>query len=429
MPLNALTGTRIRETRARQGLRQAELAQAAGISGSYLNLIEHNRRRIAPALLERLATALGVSAQDLSGEGGGDLVTDLREAMAQAPDPAELAPVEEFAGRFPGWARLVAQQQSRIAQLERTIEALSDRMTHDPHLSASLHELLSAAASVRSTAAILADTPDIEPAWRTRFQRNLAEDTARLAQGAEALVGYLDGQAAQETGIAAPLEEVESWLSRRGWHLPEIEQGASPESVVEAAPDLASQAGRALARDYLAIYARDARALPLSRLRGALATHGPDPGRIAQDCAVSPALVMRRLSVLPQDEAGFGLVACDGSGTLIFRRPLPGFGLPRFGAACPLWPLYQALADPGRPVRDRVEMAGGGGRQFDTWAFCQPSWPDGYDAPPVLRAYMLIAPAPETGAASREIGTSCRICPRARCSARREPPIMSQAQG
>ncbi|MCB1843770.1 MAG: hypothetical protein KDI09_12470, partial [Halioglobus sp.] len=30
----------------------------------------------------------------------------------------------------------------------------------------------------------------------------------------------------------------------------------------------------------------------------------------------------------------------DGSGTLTLRKPVAGFSLPRFGAACPLWPLY-----------------------------------------------------------------------------------------
>ncbi|HRA19993.1 MAG TPA: XRE family transcriptional regulator, partial [Anaerolineae bacterium] len=64
-------------------------------------------------------------------------------------------------------------------------------MSHDPHLSASLHEVLSAVSSVRSTAAILADTEDIEPEWRERFHRNLHEDSERLAAGAEALVAYL----------------------------------------------------------------------------------------------------------------------------------------------------------------------------------------------------------------------------------------------
>ena len=41
-----LTGNRIRERRLVLGMKQADLAEAVGISASYLNLIEHNRRRI-----------------------------------------------------------------------------------------------------------------------------------------------------------------------------------------------------------------------------------------------------------------------------------------------------------------------------------------------------------------------------------------------
>ena len=60
MPPSALTGTRLRERRLAAGLRQADVAAAAGISGSYLNLIEHNRRKVTVDLLNRLADALGL---------------------------------------------------------------------------------------------------------------------------------------------------------------------------------------------------------------------------------------------------------------------------------------------------------------------------------------------------------------------------------
>jgi transcriptional regulator with XRE-family HTH domain len=60
MPRSALTGTRIRERRLARGLRQAELARSVGVSASYLNLIEHNRRRVGDELLNRFARALGV---------------------------------------------------------------------------------------------------------------------------------------------------------------------------------------------------------------------------------------------------------------------------------------------------------------------------------------------------------------------------------
>ncbi len=48
MPMTALTGSRLRERRTALGLRQSDLAERAGISPSYLNLIEHNRRNVTP---------------------------------------------------------------------------------------------------------------------------------------------------------------------------------------------------------------------------------------------------------------------------------------------------------------------------------------------------------------------------------------------
>lgn len=430
MPLNTLTGTRIRERRAQAGLRQAALARAAGLSASYLNLIEHNRRKVPPEALDRLAAALGVSAQALAGDGEADLGAELREAAAAETVAVEAARAEEFAGRFPGWAALVVAQHRRLMQLEQAIETLSDRMTQDPHLSASLHELLSAAASVRSTAAILADTPDIEPEWRARFQRNLADDSARLALGAEAVVGYLDSVAAPETGISAPQEEMESWLASRGWHLPDLEGDdvPTPEALADGA-GLASRAARALLRGWVQGAVQDARAVPMAALQAALPAQGADPWRLAQRLLADPAVVLRRMALMPEGAlpGGAGLVVCDASGTPVFRKPLAGFPLPRFGAACPLWPLYDALAQPGQPVRVPVEMAGRQAGVFDAFAWGSLEWPDGFDAPPRRRATMLVRPVAGAVQAARPVGTSCRICPRPACSARREPSITGEA--
>ena len=66
MARDALTGTRIRERRVMLSLKQSELARGIGISASYLNLIEHNRRRIGGKLLLDIADALGVEASMLT---------------------------------------------------------------------------------------------------------------------------------------------------------------------------------------------------------------------------------------------------------------------------------------------------------------------------------------------------------------------------
>ncbi|MEY5038598.1 MAG: hypothetical protein RL472_1704, partial [Pseudomonadota bacterium] len=105
MPLSALTGTRLRERRLALGLKQAELAQRVGISASYLNLIEHNRRRIADDLLTTMAQALDVPLATLQEGHAGQLVDGLRAAAAAVPGAAaEVERVEDLLGRFPGWS-------------------------------------------------------------------------------------------------------------------------------------------------------------------------------------------------------------------------------------------------------------------------------------------------------------------------------------
>ncbi|WP_348524142.1 helix-turn-helix transcriptional regulator [Phaeobacter sp. J2-8] len=153
MARDTLTGSRIRERRTATGMKQAELAARAGISASYLNLIEHNRRRIGGKLLLSLARILEVEPSALIEGAEAALISTLREAAAAQPDlRAELDRIDEFAGRFPGWAALLAANRRRVDALERTVETLTDRLTHDPHLAASLHDMLSTVTSIRSTA-------------------------------------------------------------------------------------------------------------------------------------------------------------------------------------------------------------------------------------------------------------------------------------
>ena len=283
MARSALTGTRVRERRLLISLKQADLARMAGISPAYLNLIEHNRRRVGAELLTRLADALGVEETALAEGAESALFDGLREAAAgrgAGDAEPELARIEEFVSRFPGWAALVAAQRGRIAGLERAVEALHERMAHDPFLSASLHEVVSAVTSLRSTAAILAESEEMEPDWRARFHRNVYEDSVRLSEAAAALVAYLDTSQEAETGLSSPQEEVEAWLAagRTTTWLPlERTNPPAPESLIAGVPELASGAARQLALAHIDRYRTDAAALPLDRFVAALEETGPDP--------------------------------------------------------------------------------------------------------------------------------------------------------
>jgi transcriptional regulator with XRE-family HTH domain len=434
MSVSALSGSKLRAKRISLGLRQGDVARAAAISASYLNLIEHNRRRVPPDVLARLADVLGDAPAAFADGGGGAILDDLR-AVALASPSAEIVRVDEFAQRFPGWAEAVLSLYQRNLSLEGAIAALNDRISHDPHLSANLHEVLSAVSSVRSTTVILAETEDLEPEWRARFLRNLDQDSARLAKGAEALVRYLDsGGQIDAEGTTTPQEEVEAWAARHGWDL-----------VDKAMDSSLSVPARQMAQALQAGLRADVQALPEAAYRAAVLQHGPDPLAIAAACHAPPFAAFRRLAF--DGASGLGLVACDASGTLVLRRPAPGFSIPRFSAACPLWPLFGALGRPMQPIEARVEwgQSGPSAPRFLLRAFGMAEHPMGFSGPELRRAMMLIIPLSANDAAKPGlgpglgpdfgpdfapdfgVGSTCRICPREGCSARREPSIMAAA--
>lgn len=431
MAVSGLTGSRIRERRSAVGLRQADLARAVGISPAYLNLIEHNRRRIGGKLLVDLARELSVEPTQLSEGAEAAVLSQLRDAAARLSGAAagqaapELDRAEELVGRLPGWAGLINAQARRISELERLVETLSDRLTHDPQLAASLHEMLSSVTAIRSAASILTETRDIDPDWQARFLRNVREESQRLSDSAEGLVAYLDTGGDMTERPLSPADELAAFIEAAGYHFAPLEGArageAEIEALLEAADTLRDPGAIAMARDMLGRYLADARAMqagPFAASRAAT----DDPGRLAEAFGVGPDAVLRRIAALTGADSG--LVACDGSGTLTLRKLIAGFSLPRFGAACPLWPLYRALVRPSQPVSALVEMPGRVGRRFLCHAICMPRATTGFSAPMVFEATMLILPAPDAGGPADPVGSTCRICPREGCAARREPSIM-----
>ncbi|MEM8731404.1 MAG: short-chain fatty acyl-CoA regulator family protein [Pseudomonadota bacterium] len=432
MARESLTGSRIRERRSMAGLKQADLARQIGISASYLNLIEHNRRRIGGKLLVNIAQALSVEPSTLTEGAEATLIATLREAAADADITAdETDRADEFAGRFPAWAEVLARAHRRIASLERTVEILSDRLTHDPHLAASMHELLSTAAAIRSTASILAEPGELEREWRNRFHRNLNEDSLRLAESCKALVDYLDESGAAEERRGVPQEELEAFVAGADYHFPQLEEpGAEVAPLVQQAGELTTGAARQIAGDMLTRYAADARRMPLERMSEALDKVGIAPIVLAEIFGTDLASVLRRLAALPGGTLSdpVGLVVCDAAGAVVFRKPVDGFAMPRLGASCPLWPLYAALSRPLTPLRRLLTQESRAATVFDAFAIAQPIGARAFNQDPLIQATMLVQRMPG-GADERApdpVGSSCRVCPRGACPARREPSILTE---
>lgn len=279
----SLAGTRIREQRRKVGMTQKALAKASDISASYLNLIEHNRRAVAGRVLLGIARALDIPAARLADGVESALMGDLHEAAAHGTEgQAEIGAIEEMIGRFPGWAHLLTTLYRKTRDQEAAIAALSDRLTHDPFLAESLHGMLSNITAIRSTANILTNIKDIDPAQQSRFHAIIHEESRRLSDAAQALTNYFDHATDQNSGTATPEEELDGFLSRNNYCFPQIDD---PESAVTLAdiiandPNLKNREARVLVAETLAIYQRDALQMPLKEFAKSAAEVAYDPDR------------------------------------------------------------------------------------------------------------------------------------------------------
>src|SRR5260370_38703465 len=75
-------GAKVRALRRKENLNQVQLAERLGISPSYLNLIESNRRPLPAGLLIKLAQILHANLDSFAADHDSRLVADLFQASA-----------------------------------------------------------------------------------------------------------------------------------------------------------------------------------------------------------------------------------------------------------------------------------------------------------------------------------------------------------
>ena len=221
----ALLGTRIRENRKALQLSQKDLAQAAGLSASYLNLIEHNKRGIAGKTLNAIARALQIDPTDLT-EGMNQALLDRVRTAAMRNNQlrTERDRIEEFAARFPGFARLIARQSDQIDVRDEQFAILSDQLKHDPYFAEAMHLLLSNITTIRATSDILATNSDMPPAMSQKFIANLAAEAAKLSKTAEDIFDHFE-PTAEEHVSSLDMSAFEVLLEQNRYYLETLENG------------------------------------------------------------------------------------------------------------------------------------------------------------------------------------------------------------
>lgn len=459
----SILGARIRQRRREIGVTQADLARRIGISPSYLNLIEWNKRRIAGTLLRRTAQALELPLDELEGTSERHLLEAL---VGLAHHPllrglgVENERTNEFIGRFPGWARGLGALARAEREAQARVQILSDRLSNDPYLGEILHRMLTRIAAARSTTEILTEYADLPDNRRDRFNQIVREEIRGLSEVGEALAAYLE-RSDHSDRILTPADEVGALFNARDNQFSEIEEaarqltpllessdllsrqhkaqrlseehlGAVIDALIQQQREIKTAAAHSRARRALLAYGVEAIIMPMDSFAERAAGAHYDIEALSELFSCGFEAVCRRLTALPRAETvpRFGYFRANAAGTIIEMLGLEGLTVPRHAAACPLWVLYGAQQSPEAVIRQRVLFPSG--ERFVFVARARHQGASGFGKPRHYVTDMLAMreeearhtvydPAPS--ATVEEVGPTCRLCPRVSCVHRVEDPL------
>ncbi|ADM09054.1 putative transcriptional regulator [Parvularcula bermudensis HTCC2503] len=432
-------GPRLRRLRRDLGRTQSEMAEDLGISASYVALIERNQRPLTADLLLRLAETFDVDLKTFAGDGGEEMTARLHDAFR---DPLladlDVTPGDQadLAAGNPAMAEAMlrlftAYREGQLALADRKAEGsenpvddarafLSARRNYFPVLDERAERLARAASEAGGLAGYLASAYGIKV-------RSLPGDV--MGQALRRLDPHRGELALSDTlDVATRSFQVALTLAYRDLDAP-----------IEAALDegqMRAEAARRLARRALANYGAAAILMPYTEMFRHAEKSGYDVEALARHFGVSFEQAAHRLTTLRKPGAEgvpFFFIRVDKAGNVSKRLDGGGFPFARHAGSCPLWSLHDSFRTP-REVRTEVLELPEGERFFSI-ARTVTAGGGAYGATKVTRAVALCCPIEDAGrlvyASEKDlsalpatpIGVTCRLCQRAGCAARAEPPI------
>ena len=235
--MRAPIGLRIATRRRATGQSQASLARVVGISASYLNLIERNKREVGGALLKRIAEGLDMPLDELTGEGEQRLINALEEAFADpilATSGLDSTRARDLVASAPDAAAAIVGLHRAYQGAMASADAYANRLRTDPLFSELLHQILSGITAVRSGAEILGDVPDLGEDERQRFLGAIRRETVGLSAVAQTLIGQFDSSS-EKRRMLSPVRELDDLIAQEANHFPSLEEaGAEVRAEIDA---------------------------------------------------------------------------------------------------------------------------------------------------------------------------------------------------
>jgi len=429
-------GPAIRRLRRARGLTQAAMADALGISPSYLTLVEGNQRPLTATLLIRLGDAFDVDPRQLASvePGGGiealrrrladPLFTDLEIDRGRLDDWLAAAPetADAFARAYDRMGsdapatddpvmpvrREIERWRNHFPDLEAFAETLSDELRLG---SGDLYSAIVERLRTKHQLSIRILPIDVMPATLRRLDLH-----ARQLQLSELL------DPASRTFAAA-------------FQLGQLEAKDEIEALIRGG-GFAERASERFYRRHLSSQFAASLMMPYDRFLRACEATGYDIELLQRRFGAGFEQVAHRLTTLSRTGARglpFFMLRIDRAGQ-VSKRYIGSSASPLVEAdgRCPLWDLHAAFDRPGRLVRQLIELEDGsrwltqartvspqGGRIGQIRA--QFAIGLGLDAK--LAEPLAVAQGIDLRGTAMPIGLGCRQCTRPDCPQRAAPPI------
>lgn len=451
-------GRRIRSLRMRLGVSQADLAKRLGISSSYLNLLEHDRRPVTAPLLLELSRVLDVDLRVLSaGAADAELVAALTEIFGEPlfeDHPLTTADVRALVAGSPDVARAIVRLHEAYASTRASVETLGHRLLDDPQ---ELGNLDRARLSPEQVSDFIQRHDNYFPALETEADRLLADSGG----DGEDLFGRLTRYLERTHGVRVRIVTVGEMRGavrrfdprRRELQLSEILRRGSRnfQLAVQAAllgssraldaltvdPKLPSDESRSLARVALAGYLAGAVLMPYDTFLRAAEAERYDIELLGHRFRVGWEQTCHRLTTLRRPGAEgvpFYMLRVDIAGNISKRFSAAGIRFPRFSGLCSLWNVHAAFLQPGR-VRVQLSRLPDGHtvlavartvqRHSASYKALEAPYAVGIgcDSSHARRLVYADGLDIENAATAVPIGITCRLCERADCTARAVPSL------
>ncbi|MDG1690833.1 MAG: short-chain fatty acyl-CoA regulator family protein [Alphaproteobacteria bacterium] len=448
-------GPRVRRLRREQRLTQAAMAEALGISTSYLNLIERDQRPISAQILLQLVDVFDIDPRGLAGDEEARAQTQLHEVFSDPmfrDTPLSKAELKDLAAASPAAADAVARLYQEMLQSRASNALLVEQLEG------------SDASETQGAGMALDEVRDFIVAQNNYFPI-LDEEAETLHEAVMAdydepylaLRARLEERHNVKTRIA-PVEVMDNTLRRYDRHrqtiflselldqpgrsfqlayqLAYFEQIPNIENILVNS-GMESEEVRTVARISLANYFAAAALMPYEAFLKTATANQYDITLLARRFGTSFEQVCHRLTTLQRPGARgipFFLIRVDNAGNISKRFSAGGFHFARFGGTCPRWHVHDAFRIPGQINTQTVQMEDG--TRYLSIARTVSRDNSGFGVPDnqfaiamgceIKHADKLIyarGTNPDNPTGDTPIGVNCRLCERRDCNQRATPSI------